>query len=237
MCGGFVLFYSCNYERSAWPGHIAYQLGRLVSYAFLGAVGGAVGSTLDRSASLIGLQKTTLILTASLLILWGFKILIFGQGVTEKLEGRWAERLKSILARALKPGENTNWTLRASIIGALTGFLPCGLLWVYVLLAAATGDVAQGTIVMALFWLGTTPILVAVGSASKLLMNRYRQFVPKIIAVLLILAGVSLFSNHLFGQHPSKHLSKHGHGKMSISSKVEHPIGNVSNKDDHRQGE
>ena len=51
MCGGFVCFYAAG-ARTTLATHVAYNLGRLVSYLLLGVMAGLVGMSVDRAGAL-----------------------------------------------------------------------------------------------------------------------------------------------------------------------------------------
>jgi sulfite exporter TauE/SafE len=80
--------------------------------------------------------------------------------------------------------------VRATVVGLLSGVLPCGWLWAFVVTAAGTGHALTGAAVMAAFWAGTVPALVAVGLGSQLVGGRLRRHVPAVTAVLLVVLGV-----------------------------------------------
>jgi hypothetical protein len=83
--------------------------------------------------------------------------------------------------------------VRALLTGLLTTLLPCGWLYVFVATAGGTGSVAGGMALMALFWLGTVPALLAVGvGAQRLLLPLRRRFPAAAPAVVLTLGVLAL---------------------------------------------
>ena len=78
---------------------------------------------------------------------------------------------------------------RGLATGLLTAFLPCGWLYLFALVAAGTGSMLTGPIVMLAFWLGTVPLLVALVAGTQTLALRYRRLVPAGASILLIMGG------------------------------------------------
>ncbi len=74
--------------------------------------------------------------------------------------------------------------------GVLTTWLPCGWLYLFVLMAAGTGSTATALVVMAAFWVGTLPALTSVLLGAHLVVPRFRSLVPVVAGVLLIVAGL-----------------------------------------------
>ena len=56
---------------------------------------------------------------------------------------------------------------RALVIGLLTGLLPCGWLYAFVVTAAGTGSRSRGAALMAVFWLGTLPVMAGPGRGRR----------------------------------------------------------------------
>jgi sulfite exporter TauE/SafE len=79
---------------------------------------------------------------------------------------------------------------RAFAIGTLTGLLPCGWLWAFVIAAAGTGSVLAGALTMFAFWLGTVPAMVGLLRVTGPLLARVRARMPAITAVALIAVGL-----------------------------------------------
>jgi sulfite exporter TauE/SafE len=79
---------------------------------------------------------------------------------------------------------------RSYLIGTLTGLLPCGWLWAFVIAAAGTASVTGGAAVMFAFWLGTVPAMVGLLRVTGPLLARIRVRMPAITAVALIVLGL-----------------------------------------------
>ena len=75
-------------------------------------------------------------------------------------------------------------------IGFLNGFLPCGLVYMAVFAAIATGNALQGSLYMVLFGLGTVPLMTSVIYFSRFLKGRFRNKIQKAIPVFVVLIGL-----------------------------------------------
>jgi sulfite exporter TauE/SafE len=76
------------------------------------------------------------------------------------------------------------------IIGLLNGLLPCGLVYIALAGALATGNAATGTLYMVLFGLGTIPMLLALGVAGNVVSAQARKKINRLIPVLVVIVGI-----------------------------------------------
>ncbi len=178
-----------------------YHFGRLLTYALAGFIAGAVGQILDQGGQSLGIQLVAARVVGTLMILIGLVKL------WQLLSPHWlrhgaANPGTAASGPTLRPSRISAWLvrlrpwvfslpvpLRALITGLLTTLLPCGWLYLFALLAAGTGSMVTGPVVMAAFWLGSVPALVALVSGTQLLAVRFRQGIPLATAVVLIMAG------------------------------------------------
>jgi sulfite exporter TauE/SafE len=187
MCAGisglFAMQTTAAGLRQNLPLALAYNAGRLVSYAVLGLVVALIGSRFTGLApALAGPVRIT---AAIVIILIGLQIafdirLLAG---LELMGGRLWERVAP-LARRLMPVTNVP---RAVGIGLLWGLLPCGLVYSVLLLAAASESAIGGALVMLVFGLGTTPAMVLSGLGAARLAEAMRRRSTRLGAGLLIL--------------------------------------------------
>ena len=166
---------------------VCYNIGRIASYATLGAIVGFTGSI---AAKNIGLPLAGLRIVAGVfLILLG---LYLGQWlmILSKVEtvGKKLWQLISPLSKKVIP---VNSPLKALSLGAIWGWLPCGLVYSTLTWALASGDPKTGALIMASFGLGTLPALLTMSfgflSIKKFLKNNTMR---KFIAVSIILYGI-----------------------------------------------
>jgi uncharacterized protein len=189
MCGGFVAFYAGAGVRRPALGHTAYNLGRLAAYATLGALAGAFGAALDLAAAPAGIERAAAVLAGTLIALWGTRTLLETAGV--RVGGLAPPAaLRGAVARALAAVAAQPPVVRALVIGLLTGLLPCGWLYAFIVTAAGTGDPLRGAGLMAVFWMGTLPVMAGLGLAVQALSGRIRRWVPAACAVAMIVVGL-----------------------------------------------
>lgn len=171
---------------------LIYNTGRILTYSLFGIIFGSIGQTF----SLFGYQQL-LSITLGLLILLG---LILPSKLVSKITGNqliysFFNRLKSKLSSLfLKEGKKSLF-----LIGLLNGLLPCGLVYMAVAGAIASGNILNGALFMAVFGLGTAPVMMALPLAGNYLSVSFRAKIRKTVpimigfmAVLLILRGLNL---------------------------------------------
>jgi sulfite exporter TauE/SafE len=199
MCGGFVAVARASGER-AHLSHLLYHLGRLLTYCILGAISGYLGSRLDHSGTLIGLQRISVYLTAGLLIIFGVRS-FFSGGVTLE-HNRATQKLAKLFNVVVKIGERLGLS-RAFLLGTCSTLLPCGWLYGFAAVAAMSGDALSGAITMLAFWLGTLPALAGLGELIGRITNYFGLNSSRVVSVLLVLAGISAILSHtmLMGGH------------------------------------
>ena len=180
MCGPLV-----GLARS--PGRLAivHALGRLTTYVALGIAAGALGSALDLAGHLGTVQRAAALLSGGLILAWGGYQLAVARG--------WiaATPIKATLfSGSLVQIRTRSAVRRAWLVGVLTGLLPCGWLWAFVLAAAGTGGPLAGGLTMAVFWLGTVPAMVGLLALAGPVVDHLRRRMPAVTALVLIALGV-----------------------------------------------
>jgi len=192
MCGPFVAFYS-GADSSGGArrllSHGVYSGGRLLSYVILGLAAGAIGAALDLAGSLAGFQRIAAIGAGVVMIMWGVLALLQIKGV-RLFRHTGSGPLARFVRRGFGAIGGKPPLVRAAAVGLLSGLLPCGWLWAFLVTAAGTGSALGGAAVMTAFWLGTVPALVAVGLGAQLISGPLRRHIPAVTAVLLVALGV-----------------------------------------------
>lgn len=199
MCGGFVSFYSA--QRNAWTDHLQYNLGRLTAYIVLGIIASYLGATINKLGSIIGLQSFAGLLVGCILIYWGISNL-FSLKAWGKLPQIVLKTLNILHLNSIKNGRIP------LIIGLFSAFLPCAWLYAYVAVAATSESTSHAIITMFVFWLGTVPMMLGLGSLSGIFYSRFRSIVPKISAMFIIAAGIYSIYTHFNSSH-SNHCHHH----------------------------
>jgi sulfite exporter TauE/SafE len=175
---------------------LTYNLGRLATYALLGAAAGAGGTLLGSRLDPHVWQGVAGLIAALTLILIGLYLSGWAPWVRQvDLLGRGLWRRVEPLGRRLLPVRSPGQALLA---GMIWGLLPCGLVYYALLLTVPLADPWQGAAFMAAFGLGTLPSLLATGLVTGWLARvsrrpRSRQFAG---AALIALGGSLL----LWGQ-------------------------------------
>ena len=194
MCGPLAIWASGAGEHRSRR-HVAlaggmYHLGRCVTYVAVGLVAGAIGSAVDAGGELVGLQVAAARVAGVIMVtlggwkLWSLAGLpIFGRRPLRPSSiGGILVKLRPFLFRLPPTG-------RAFASGLVTTLLPCGWLYLFALVAAGTGSVLVGPVVMFAFWIGTVPALTALIAGTRLLSRKFTRVVPAAAAVLLITTG------------------------------------------------
>ena len=207
MCGPLVVFFSGQDEQT-WHSQVTYNLGRLLTYITLGALGGLVGSSLDDLGLLVGIQRAATIITGILLLFWGLKSFFAKTSSLDIKPNSIFHKVFIFIQKKLVKNK-ASWTKRAFFLGLLTTLLPCGWLYAFVLIAVSSSSLIKGTLVMFIFWLGTLPIMSALGLTVFKASPKIRKHIPRVTAVLLIASGLFALSGkslHLFNEvAPAEH--------------------------------
>lgn len=190
MCGGIVALCVGGrpVRQGPWAVHGAYHLGRLLTYSTLGAASGAIGQAVDFGGSSVGVTRAAAIVAGTTMILFGIGALMRAGGFRLGCvrPPAWMQRS---LQRGMAAGRDWPPVARGGLFGALTGLLPCGWLYAFVITSAGTGSVWLGALTMAVFWAGTVPILLAVGVGVQRLAGPLARHVPVVTALALVVVG------------------------------------------------
>lgn len=194
MCGPIAMAVPLG-KSGSWQGilrGLAYNLGRVTTYAALGLLVGLAGQRLA-----LGGYQQTLSIIIGVLILLG---VLAPRSITKRIDPTstvavWLMRAKSIFSKALK----SKSLVGPLGLGLLNGLLPCGLVYVGLAGALAVGNAFDSALFMAAFGLGTLPMMFAVHMAGDLislnLRARIRSLLPyafAVMGVLFILRGMGL---------------------------------------------
>ena len=160
--------------------HLLLNLGRVISYALVGAALGGLGSIVVASGQLAGIgsniRQFMAVFTGILLIWLGIKQIkpnwLPSLPFLHPLKGGIHNRLNLRMNRL---ADRSQWWTPA-LLGGVWGLIPCGFLYTAQLKAVETGSLVVGAITMFCFGLGTAPMMLGVGvSASKVSADRRSQ--------------------------------------------------------------
>ncbi len=191
MCGGINLSQcipqpdanSTNKFAALRPSFL-YNLGRVISYTVVGAIVGALGSVVSFSGALKGIVQ---LLAGVFMVIMGINML----GIFPFLR-KLTPRMPKAFARGIykeKAGSNSPF-----YVGLLNGLMPCGPLQAMQLYALSTGSPLTGALSMMLFSLGTVPLMFGLGALSSVLSKRFTRKVMTVGAVLVVVLGMSMFT-------------------------------------------
>ena len=205
MCGGIVSAFSMAptpTARSPFPVAVvtqaaprfndsalrmaAYNTGRIGSYAMAGGLAGGLAGGVRTLAGLNALQTGAYWFANLMLVLLGLYLMGAWSGLAriEQLgQGLW-RKLRPLTAR-IAPLDTP---VKMLALGALWGWLPCGMVYSVLLTAMLAGSAQAGAAVMLAFGLGTLPMLLALGAAGERLRRALQQKMIRAAGGLLVLA-------------------------------------------------
>jgi sulfite exporter TauE/SafE len=201
MCGALVAFAVAAPDREGRTRpsallHVLYHGGRMIVYPLIGAACGFAGAALDVGGSMIGFQRVAAIAAGGLMVIGGV-VALLQQANVRMIHFKGPAVLQNWVMKAQRGAAALNPVPRALTIGFLTGFLPCGWLYMFALTAAGTGDPWWGAAVMGAFWAGTVPILLTVGVGSQWLVTWFGKRVPMVMSIAIIVLGLYTISGRL----------------------------------------
>ncbi|MDC7825000.1 sulfite exporter TauE/SafE family protein [Pseudomonas sp. BLCC-B13] len=185
MCGGLMgaLTLAIPPEQRARRLRLllAYNLGRILSYAAAGLLIGLAGWAVASSPAAMLLR----VLAGLLLIAMGLYLAGWWSGLTRiEAVGRHLWRHLQPVASRLMPVSSLP---RALLLGAVWGWLPCGLVYSTLLWASSQGSPGESALLMLAFGLGTWPVLLATGMAAERLTALLRRRGVRIAGGLLVI--------------------------------------------------
>ncbi|HBJ38043.1 MAG TPA: sulfite exporter TauE/SafE family protein [Planctomycetaceae bacterium] len=211
MCGPMALWASgvggTNASRRDVMFRLAgYHFGRLITFAFAGIAAGWIGGLMTTGGDWMGWQQTAARIGGSAMVGLGvWKLLNWLRPINEpqsvsgrdsgnasrpNLGQRFSLWVSSRISRLRPMIVRLPINLRAVAIGLITTWLPCGWLYLFILVAASTGNVGVALLVMFAFWIGTLPALTALVAGAVGVSPRFRPAMPLLVAGVLIITGI-----------------------------------------------
>ncbi len=221
MCGpiAFILPVDRNNKAKMSLQTLLYHLGRMTAYASIGLVFGYLG----KGISLVGFQQKVSLILGIIMVVLAFvpatKVLRL-----KPLAGwnKFVYFVKNSLSNYLQKRS----TFGFYIIGFFNGLLPCGLVYIALVGAMATGDPMLGALYMAIFGLGTVPMMslaIFLGNfVSVKIRNKINKLIPYAVAfvgILFILRGLNLGIKYL---SPSDKMLNTNNKMIKMKSKKMH---------------
>jgi len=204
MCGPLVGMHGGAYGlRLA----LVHALGRLATYVTLGLVAGLVGGAVELAGRAAQIQHAATLVAGAAIVVWGLHAIAVARGW---LRGRAAGG--ALFQKGLVQLRGKRPATRAWLVGVLTGLLPCGWLWAFVITAAGTGHALSGALVMAVFWLGTVPAMTGMLALGGAVITRFRARMPVITACMLMGLGLATLATRWASVPAASDGHAHCHG-------------------------
>lgn len=187
MCGPIAMMLPANktFLRKANISRLLYNAGRAVAYMLIGLVFGLLGSAI----SISGYQKQLSIFSGIIILL----IIFFT--AAQKFQNRFS----AFIARLTMPVRILMKKLFAQQspsahlgIGLVNGFLPCGLVYLAAAGSVTAGSIGGSILYMALFALGTFPVMLAMSFSVSLLKGSWRNWYSKATPIVSIALALFL---------------------------------------------
>lgn len=164
-------------------GGTLYNIGRTITYGIMGAIFGLLGQGVE----MIGFQqKISVIMGVLMIVSILFPALFKNQYSLNKSWFSFVAKLKKTIGRMFSIRSFSS----LFFIGLLNGLLPCGLVYMALAGAIGTGNVAQGSLYMILFGLGTIPMLLTISLAGNMMGQAIRNKMNKLIPILVVVVGI-----------------------------------------------
>jgi hypothetical protein len=185
MCGPIAFMLPVDRQNSTKKVFqiFTYHFGRILAYSIIGLFFGLVG----KSLYIFGLQQQLSIGIGILMIIVVLiPTKIFNKYNLSKPIYKLISKVKTGLGQAFK--RKTADTFLT--IGFLNGFLPCGLVYMAVFASLAMDGALKGSLYMALFGMGTIPLMTSAIYLGKFLNSKVKQRIQKAVPVFVVIIGI-----------------------------------------------
>lgn len=203
MCGGFAMGIGLGASGARQNGlrQLVYSAGRISTYTILGAAAGFAGSWADhRWHHLLNVQATLSLVAGLVLLAQGLWHLgLVSSRIVARLAAGPLSGPVCMVAGQFGTLLRSPGLAPAFVAGVLTAFMPCGLVYANLGLAAGSGQIVSGALVMAFFGLGTAPLMVLTGLGAALATPALRGRLMKFAAVCIFLTGCITLSRAYAG--------------------------------------
>jgi len=191
MCAGISGLFAVNSSvatiRSQVPFALTYNFGRVISYMVLGVIVAAFGSVVVKASP--GLAGGLRAVSGIVIVLVGLKVAfdLRALNAIEKMGAILWSRIAPV-AKGLVPVTNLP---RALGLGLVWGWLPCGLVYSVLLIAATAAQPSYGALIMAAFGVGTMPAMLLTGLGAARLSSLMRRRGTRIgMGLLIVVLGL-----------------------------------------------
>jgi len=182
-----------NNKARLLPFVFNYNLGRVTSYTMAGGLAGIVGVLMTmpfgelHGHRILQLLSALIMMSAGLYIAGWFPRFAY----IEKIGTRFWKKIEPF-GRKLIPVKTYT---QAYLFGMVWGWLPCGLVYTALAVAATAGDVSKSALTMLAFGFGTLPAVMGVGIMTSVLTRlsrtqRFKQIIGLFMIILALLAAL-----------------------------------------------
>ncbi|MDP3010837.1 MAG: sulfite exporter TauE/SafE family protein [Methylococcales bacterium] len=196
-----------NKKTLLFPYVLNYNLGRITSYTIAGGLVGIIGVLMImpfgeiHGHRILQLLSALVMMSAGLYIAGWFPRFAY----IEKMGVRFWKKIEPFGRKLIPVKTHT----QAYLFGMVWGWLPCGLVYSALTLAATAGDVAKSALLMLAFGAGTLPAVMGVGIMTNILTRlsrtqRFKQLIGLFMIVLALLAALPWLNPMAF-IHPQAH--------------------------------
>lgn len=199
--------------------HIYFHIGRIVGFALLGGILGAIGSKINYSPAFTGYLT---ILIAIVMFYIGLQILNIVPNIT-----KLGFHLPKFLSKNIQNLEEKDHHLMPLVIGVLTFFLPCGFTQSMQLSAVASQNFFSGALIMGAFAIGTMPVLLSIGIGSTYARKEKISFFSQLIGVIIIFFSIYSFNSGLVLTGTAFTIDVWNRSTETVSTEIENNIQTV----------
>ncbi|MFZ4401288.1 MAG: sulfite exporter TauE/SafE family protein [Bacteroidales bacterium] len=160
---------------------ILYNLGRTLMYGLMGAIFGSIGQGL----MMLGIQRWVSITMGSLLI-----VSVLAPFMIKKIHFKRFDLFTGFVRKSIQKLFSIRSYKSLFLIGMLNSLLPCGLVYMAIIGAIATGSILSGSLYLILFGLGTIPMMLTISLIGNALTLNVRNLLNKLIPYVVVLIGV-----------------------------------------------
>ena len=184
MCGPIALSLPFSNSGDRWQfysGRLQYNFGRMISYSALGLFMGLPGQMFQAA----GWQQKLSVFAGALLLLSFF-------GMLGRNRFGFINRVYTKISVLMSAAMTKTGSFQMLLTGILNGLLPCGLVYVALAGALASGGVTNGALYMALFGLGTLPMMFVMSAGGVWFPTGFRAKLRKVLPATTFLVGLLL---------------------------------------------
>lgn len=185
MCGGISSAVAMGIDkRNSNPLLLlaGFNLGRIASYSSAGGLLGVLGWLISSPEVAVFLRT----LAGIILVLMGLYVAQIWKGLSHlEKQGAFIWRYIQPFSKKLLPVKSPP---QALLLGALWGWLPCGLVYSTLIWSATAANWQQSALLMACFGLGTLPGMLATGLLAQQVQQLLKNRKTQTIAGMMIIA-------------------------------------------------